>query len=587
MNLGSLEIHIFVSLVVILGAILVALICDFLKGNNEQLRELNVELRIRQEERDRLGLSQPLQWIQGLISLAKASQAAEAARPANAPANTPAAAAEPAPEPATPEDAASSVPDSEAMRRRYYDEMNARTRQTQWATREELAQLAERADRIRNRHDKTTQAADKPQDESTKPEDTAAAPQPAPRPTPAEEDARPKLIQPVFARRDAKPEPAPIEAPAPAPAVLEVPAPEPAATLEPVLAEPALAASASEPVLEPPAAEPAVHDPPAPQAAEPAPVIVASDPAPPVDQATAPTVDAFGNLNPGPPPVQPPAEPARPAPAKPPVLTGSWTSLPSTSVRVKVLPIDLNAPPNVADARPPQKRETHGAHPAEVAGVPEPAVQMQPPAASAQAAPAHADALPALYVSPTLPAAAHDAAPLVHVSVEPEAAHVEPAMQIPPGFHEGRVLAGLLNGPGAFSGVVVAIGVNDFEALRERLAESGGDAIEPIKQLIHSLLRPQDFACHTQDDEFILLYPGDGGSAVQRRLFEVSEKLWDFQLRTMGHLGVMFSWGGLEVQGERLSDAVLQARERMQQTKRGRRSTSSTSVTVRRRVVNG
>ena len=53
MDLGSLELQIFVSLTVVLGGALIALICDYLKGNNEQLREHNIELRVRQQEHER------------------------------------------------------------------------------------------------------------------------------------------------------------------------------------------------------------------------------------------------------------------------------------------------------------------------------------------------------------------------------------------------------------------------------------------------------------------------------------------------------------------------------------------------------
>ena len=49
--MGVIELQVFVSLVVILGAAFVALICDFLKGNNEQLRESNIVLRVREDER--------------------------------------------------------------------------------------------------------------------------------------------------------------------------------------------------------------------------------------------------------------------------------------------------------------------------------------------------------------------------------------------------------------------------------------------------------------------------------------------------------------------------------------------------------
>jgi hypothetical protein len=54
MNFDSVQIQIFVSLVLVLGALAVAFLCDFLKGNNEVLRERNIELAVRQQERERL-----------------------------------------------------------------------------------------------------------------------------------------------------------------------------------------------------------------------------------------------------------------------------------------------------------------------------------------------------------------------------------------------------------------------------------------------------------------------------------------------------------------------------------------------------
>jgi len=54
MAVGSLEVQIFVSLAVILVSALIALIVDYLKGSNETLRAHNIELRARQEERDRI-----------------------------------------------------------------------------------------------------------------------------------------------------------------------------------------------------------------------------------------------------------------------------------------------------------------------------------------------------------------------------------------------------------------------------------------------------------------------------------------------------------------------------------------------------
>jgi hypothetical protein len=50
MEPGQYQMQIALSLIVILGAALVALLCDLLKGNNEQLRELALELKVRCEE---------------------------------------------------------------------------------------------------------------------------------------------------------------------------------------------------------------------------------------------------------------------------------------------------------------------------------------------------------------------------------------------------------------------------------------------------------------------------------------------------------------------------------------------------------
>lgn len=88
MDLGSLELQIFVSLTVVLGGAFVALVCDYLKGNNEQLREHNIELRVRKEEQERRLLLDPAgflgQWLpgqrQGVARTATAAEPAAVAR---------------------------------------------------------------------------------------------------------------------------------------------------------------------------------------------------------------------------------------------------------------------------------------------------------------------------------------------------------------------------------------------------------------------------------------------------------------------------------------------------------------------------
>ena len=58
---GALEIQIIVSVVVVLVAAFAALICDYLKGNNDWLRLRNTELRVRVEERERF--FSPELWV--------------------------------------------------------------------------------------------------------------------------------------------------------------------------------------------------------------------------------------------------------------------------------------------------------------------------------------------------------------------------------------------------------------------------------------------------------------------------------------------------------------------------------------------
>lgn len=76
MDLGAPELQVFVSLLVILGAAFVALVCDYLKGHNEQLRERNIELRTRLDEREQIVRAEtsteddPGSWLDALAGRA-------------------------------------------------------------------------------------------------------------------------------------------------------------------------------------------------------------------------------------------------------------------------------------------------------------------------------------------------------------------------------------------------------------------------------------------------------------------------------------------------------------------------------------
>jgi len=135
---------------------------------------------------------------------------------------------------------------------------------------------------------------------------------------------------------------------------------------------------------------------------------------------------------------------------------------------------------------------------------------------------------------------------------------------VPAGFHEGYILSRLVQTRQPVSGLVVSIGVNTPR-------NSDGSMPEPIRKLVQSLIGPGDFACQSSSEEFLLIYPNERGASAQRRLSEIAQQLWDFQLRSLGSFSILFSWGGVEVRSESIDEAIASANERMHETRRGRK----------------
>jgi GGDEF domain-containing protein len=143
---------------------------------------------------------------------------------------------------------------------------------------------------------------------------------------------------------------------------------------------------------------------------------------------------------------------------------------------------------------------------------------------------------------------------------------------LPSGFHlgleagleDGYILSKLIQSRQPVSGLVVSIGVDASSKTKGKLA---GD----VRKLVESLIGPNDFAAQSGEDEFLLIYPQEHGASAQRRLSQVARQLWDFQLRSLGSLEILFSWGGVEVRSESIEEAIASASERMQETKRGRK----------------
>jgi hypothetical protein len=178
------------------------------------------------------------------------------------------------------------------------------------------------------------------------------------------------------------------------------------------------------------------------------------------------------------------------------------------------------------------------------------------------------------------------------VSAEPEPGPVpapEPmfrVLEFPTGLHRPEVLHRLLEESGVINGVVVAVGINDYQQLQLSHGKNGFEDLDhSVVELIKSIAGSKGFAVRRAVDEFLLVFPNDSGPFAQRRLTQLSERLWDFQLRSLGTFSILFSWGAVEVIAEPLSEAVASANERMYQTKRSRISAID-SQGSRKRAVN-
>jgi hypothetical protein len=134
-------------------------------------------------------------------------------------------------------------------------------------------------------------------------------------------------------------------------------------------------------------------------------------------------------------------------------------------------------------------------------------------------------------------------------------------VSIPTGMCDQAALQPFLDTGFRFTGLVVLVGIaNSRTPTREH----------PAQPFIEGILCPADFACRYGKEEFLIICPELRGAEAQGRLNEISERLWNFQLRGQGSFSVLFSWGGIGVENDPLSDAIASATGRMQQTKRSR-----------------
>lgn len=541
MDALTLEFQPFLSLLLVLASALVALIVDYFKGNNEHLRERNIELRVRQEERRENRSLEAIEWLQNLIAAVQQAPATAAAGRTSPPAEQQAAETRVATMPVA-SGASESVSEGAP----------------QWhplAQRHLGTPATEAAPDLRQAH-------------------LASLPVLGVSPVATKQGAGPGTSQPEVSwpkppQQPVQPAPSSLLETLPKPAWLKKAQEEKAAAramrLRQRLAEgrppgERLTTNRAAPVQGGDADYGGLLD---------RVVAMTTSSAERVKQQLTRTESA--------PPVDQPAEVEK-------------TPL--------VAPAEPERPEDLAQTKQVILLETAGAGPQQLTSATglarhneDPKPDKDLPAATHETPPAPLDteidqdsieaAMPAS--STALASSSQQAA---ESAAQPTSAFPSPnQIDLPTGFHTGLTFSEFASKTGSVSGIVVVIGVNDYRGHSERLGPDGlRDLMASVEAMIQTLLGKEDFGCRWSEDEFLLVFPQVGGADAHRRLSAISERLWNFQLRSLNSLAVMFSWGAVEVQGESLADAAVSAREQMHQTRRNRRVSSA--VTPRKLAVN-
>jgi|GEM_PF-3388049 len=163
-----------------------------------------------------------------------------------------------------------------------------------------------------------------------------------------------------------------------------------------------------------------------------------------------------------------------------------------------------------------------------------------------------------------------------------------PQPQIPNGIHDRQTLAGLLEQQIEFQGVVFFLGLLGYEHL---IAEHGQalvrQSVESANEYLESLMGDRGFGCWTEDAAFLMLLPAESGDQTRELSRRTAEALWDYQLRSLGSLPLIFHWGCANAEGDALASVIEMARDQMTESGRARKQVLSASGRFRRKVVNG
>lgn len=153
-------------------------------------------------------------------------------------------------------------------------------------------------------------------------------------------------------------------------------------------------------------------------------------------------------------------------------------------------------------------------------------------------------------------------------------------LTLPEGMHDYAVLQRAIGSGKAFNGLVISIAVSEIDG---RMPQNA-DVMNSVGFFIKGLLSKGEFACRSAEDEFLVIGAGLEKAEAQRRLNQVAEQLWDYELRGVSTWSLLFSWGGVDVYQMHLSEAIAMAAERMTQTRRGRKTVSMESARTRARA---
>jgi hypothetical protein len=533
MELSSIELRVFVSLTVILGAGLIALIVDYLKGSNEQLRERNIELSVRREEEGRRSISEIRLLRERMLAAAGFAQAVTPLRETE---QTPAAAAaalEPEPE---------------------------------MSTQAIIERAVERAVRQVSAEEAVEPAAE------------AAGPERAPNSL---------LDHIIFASMPGQSAPA---AAASAPQMERI-------VLTAAPAAPAQAVEMAKVVLVTPLEEPRVPERATAVRSEPEPAaagFLKQEIAPRSSGAMGPP--AIGGLAPVLAPVSAPAKVVLVTPLEEPRVPERATAVQPEPAAAASAPQVERIVLTVTPATPAQAVEPAKVvlvTPLEEPREPAPAAagfvkQEMAPKTSGAAGPA---AVGGPTPAPAAPERRIGLRSGLGVRREPVRRRgpeiVRPVTELPEGFFGPAEVNALVGDSQSVTGVVVAIGIKDYQRAQQSPSKGGAaDLVDSIDRLIRSMVSAGDFAYRRSEDEFIVIFPNETGAAAKQRMNLVAERLWDFQLRSLAAFSALFSWGAVTVVDRGFGDAVELAADEMSETRVSRRGLEMDNLKARRRAAN-